>query len=474
VQTPPFALHDCFLPGIFHQSHFGQSNTLSDSLVIQSQAEMIEKQHKAIQELNRTIAELRQENEELNETIHKLKDKIGNNSRNTSMPPSSDGPGEPAPKSTRPRSSKKRGGQFGHKGHHLPKRAKPTETIAHPPTACRDCSMYDNCKVTACIGETRQVIDAIVTVKVTDHQSLLIDCPLHGSQLKGEFPDDVRATVQYGENIQAFVISLNTIGAVSAERIHQILGSAFNIPLSPGTIMNMVKRCANKLTDIIKVIRQEIVASELIHCDETGTKVNGKLEWVHNASNSKHTYLTIHESRGKKGIDAAKVLPEYKGIVIHDRWASYWKYKDVSHGVCCAHLLRDLIWVEEHRPKQTWAPAFKKLLLEMKAVKEKAIAKGLEKLSKYVLNNFYRQYKEIIAQGYEENPPPPVSEVKKQGRPKKGKVLALVEALDVLKPSVCLFIENFAVPLVLPNLLVIFITHLYYVTRMVKFWYAMK
>ena len=452
MQTLPFALHDCFLPGVFNQSHFVQSNSSSDPLLIQSQAEMIEKQRQIIKELNRIIEELhheneelRHENEELNETIQKLKDKFGKNPRNTSMPPSSEGYEKPTPQSTRERTGKKRGGQHGHKGYNLPKKAKATETIDHPPAACHDCPMYDNCKGTACIGETRQEIDIILTLNVTDHRSLLIDCPLHGKRLKGKFPDDIKATVQYGKNFQTFVISLSTIGAVSAERIHQILGSAFNIPLSPGTVVNMVKRCADKLTGVIEVIRQNIVAAELIQCDETGTRVNGKLEWVHSASNSKYTHLTIHEKRGKIGIDAGNVLPEYKGIIIHDRWASYWKYKDVSHGVCCAHLLRDLTWVEDHRPHQTWAPAFKKFLLEMKAVKEKAIAKAQKKLSKYLLNTYYRQYKEIIAQGYEENPPP-VYEENKPGRPPKGRVLSLVEALAVLKPSVCLFIENFDVP----------------------------
>ena len=83
----------------------------------------------------------------------------------------------------------------------------------------------------------------------------------------------------------------------------------------------------------------------------------------------------------------------------------------------------------------------------MKAIKEEAIAKGQKKLSQDVLDELYQQYDEIIARGYEENPPPPPApDGKKSGRPKKGKALSLVEALDVLKPSVCLFIENFDVP----------------------------
>ena len=202
----------------------------------------------------------------------------------------------------------------------------------------------------ASIGETRQEIDAMVSFKVTRHQSLLFDCPFDGKQKKGEFPDNMKATVQYGKNLQALVVAWNTIGAVSVKRIHEILSSVYNIPLSTGTIHNMVRRCADGLKRSMERIREKIVAAKVIHCDETGTRVNGKNIWVHVASTPEYTYLTVNEKRGKKGIDAGKVLPEYKGIVVHDRWASYWKY-DVEHGFCGAHLLRDLNWVRENYPE---------------------------------------------------------------------------------------------------------------------------
>jgi transposase len=167
--------------------------------------------------------------------------------------------------------------------------------------------------------------------------------------------------------------------------------------------------------------------------------------WVHDASTLLYIHLTISKKRGKEGIDAGGVLLEFAGIVVHDCWASYWKYKQILHALCCAHLLRELTGVEENHPNQMWAPAFKKLLLEMKTAKEKAIEKGQEKLSRYFLKKFERQYDEILKLAYEENPPPR-DEGKKRGRKKKGKVLSLIERLDVYKPSVCLFIRNFEVP----------------------------
>lgn len=89
-------------------------------------------------------------------------------------------------------------------------------------------------------------LDAVVTVKVVEHQLLEIPiCMLHGDTRKGNFPNDVKATVQYGENPQALSVALNTVGAVSVKRTHEILSGVFNIPLATGTISNMVKRCAN-------------------------------------------------------------------------------------------------------------------------------------------------------------------------------------------------------------------------------------
>jgi transposase len=101
--------------------------------------------------------------------------------------------------------------------------------------------------------------------------------------------------------------------------------------------------------------------------------------------------------------------------------------------------------VEENNPKERWATAFKKLLLAMKAAKEKAIAKEKDALSRYHLHKFDRQYVRIIAQAYRKNPFPKSIE-KKRGRPKKGKVLSLIERLAAHKESICLFIKNFAVP----------------------------
>ena len=114
------------------------------ALVVQ-QAELIER-------LQAEIAEVRAENAE-------LKRQLGQNSRNSSRPPSSDSPFvKPAVKSLRRKSGKKRGGQPGHPGATLALVDNPNERKRHEPGPCTGCSA--DLSETPEVGmERRQVFD---------------------------------------------------------------------------------------------------------------------------------------------------------------------------------------------------------------------------------------------------------------------------------------------------------------------------
>lgn len=399
--------------------------------------------------LTNQVADMAATIKELNQTIKELREQLNKNSKNSSKPPSSDGlKKQPVNKdrSLRKASGRKPGAQSGHDGTYLSVLAEPDETLQHMHPDCVTCPYHDTCLEKACVKETRHELDAVFTINVTAHEQMVIhDCPLNGGVKEGSFPSDITATVQYGKNLQALAVAFNTVGAVSINRTHEILSSVFNIPLSTGTIKNMVTRCAEALTDTYERIRCQMIRLGLLHCDETGTRVDGKTWWVHNASDMDFTFLSISKKRGQTGMDEARILPNFTGIIVHDCWGSYWKYPDAVHAVCCAHLLRELNGVEENYPEQTWATKFKELLLAMKKVKDKALADGKDEVSYYHLHKFDKQYDEIIKTAYEENPSPATA-AKKRGRKKKGKVLNLISRLEKYKASVCLFIKNLCVP----------------------------
>ena len=399
--------------------------------------------------LTASVAELTDTVDKLKQTIEELREQLNKNSRNSSKPPSSDGLGKPTVKkdrSLREASGKKQGAQEGHEGVCLSIISNPDHTENHMHSDCEGCPYHDACLEKACIKETRHEIDAVVTVDVTAHNLFSVpECPLHGGSRTGHFPADIKAAVQYGKNLQAMVVAFNTVGAVSINRTHEILSSVFNIPLATGTIKNMVTRCADSLKGTHEKIRLKMTTRGLIHCDETGTRVDGNPWWVHNASDRDYTYLTINKKRGRIGMDEAGVLPHARGIIVHDCWGSYWQYPDVTHAICCAHLLRELNGVIENHPEQTWAPKFRRLLLDMKKSRDEAVQEHRDELSSQQLSKFDTEYDDIIKTAYEENPLPETS-AKKRGRKKKSKVLNLICRLDNYKASVCLFIKNLCVP----------------------------
>jgi transposase len=59
--------------------------------------------------------------------------------------------------------------------------------------------------------------------------------------------------------------------------------------------------------------------------------------------------VTVHEKRGKDGMNAAGVLPAFGGIACHDAWAPpHDCYSGVAgHALCGAHVLRELAAVTE-------------------------------------------------------------------------------------------------------------------------------
>ena len=396
-----------------------------------------------------TIAEMSAKIDALQQTIKELTERVNKNSRNSSKPPSSDGYSKPNPQSQRQKSGKKQGGQKGHAGSHMERPHEPDDVKQHFPAKCLQCSHLASCvkngTISAC-GESRYVVDVVVTTYVTKHETMeAVKCPMGETGLCGSFPEDVKAYIQYGDSVTVLASLLSTYGAVAMNRIHVLLGSLMGVKLSTGTIASMVHKCAKKVGPVMKAIQKLIQKAHVGCFDETGVRGCGKLLWVHNSSTDKYTYQTVSHKRGKQGIDENGILPEFHGIAMHDCWSPYWKYEGILHAICNAHLLRELTGIEENNPGHQWASRFKVLLRSMKKAKEKAIGKGKTEFSRYLLSKFSQEYDLIMKLADSECPDPSLNSPKKRGRKKKGKERALIERLMQLKDAVCLFIHDFKV-----------------------------
>lgn len=397
---------------------------------------------KLVKELQEAISERDAKIEEMNGIIIELQAQLNTNSTNSSNPPSQDGPKKSDIKSLRVPSGKKPGAQWGHSagGRKIILR-EPDCIEEHNPEKCEECPNASKCLAERHVSGRRQEIDMEIKTVITEHRTIQVTCPMNGGTYTGDFPVYITGTVQYGINLKTLAVALNTMGAMSIKRVHELLGDVFDIPISTGTISNMVKESAVAVMPTVNEIKEAIKEAGLTHHDETGINVNGKNIWTHVSSTKDLTHLSVQESRGKIGMIAAGIVQYLKGIAVHDCWAAYFSFLFIS-ALCCAHVLRDLLGVYENY-KQEWAKQMMDLLKAMKREKEMLILAGKTKAPDKIWEVFSKQYDNIVNVALATNPLPPPIEGK---RLKRGKPRNIAERLEKRKTEYLMFFTNFDVP----------------------------
>jgi transposase len=393
-------------------------------LTVQKQAEIIEKQALKITELESRIEDLEAQ--------------LKQNSHNSSRPPSSD-LFKPKPKSLRKKSGKKPGGQKNHTGKTLKLVEDPDEIVSHPVSTCKCGHSLQTVEPSNIVR--RQEFDIPpVEIKVTEHQAEVKICPVCGRKNTGEFPTHLNNTTQYGPNFKADVLYLKDDIFTSFEKTAKFFKDRYRQQISQGTIQNILREAYKSLELFESEIKGILIQSPVLHADETGLTVLGLRWWLHTIGNEKLTLYAVHPNRGSKAVDVMGVIPNYCGILVHDFWATYFRY-DCQHSLCNAHIMRELVGVVDGY-KQKWAGNMKTLFED---VYDYIFVQN--KRNPVKLTEFKKVYQIILDDGFEENPPPPDHlTCKKRGRKKRSKPLNLLRRLDGYREDILRFMYNSIVP----------------------------
>jgi transposase len=437
----PAAVIRLFEQALGTQAIYGPPAPDMQQRTIDALSEEIARRDNQIARLKQELSEVRGDNHRLRRRNSELEALITKDSHNSSRPPSSDPPWAKRTNSLRRPSGKLRGGQPGHPGHTLRLTQKPQRVITHRPKQCRHCLSPLGGGWSAGV-ERRQVIDLVpARLRVIEHRAEVVCCPACGKRTKAEFPVGVKARVQYGSSILARALYLHDYQLLPYARTAEAMKELFGCALSRGTLSTAVRRCANGLIETELKIKRGLRRSAVLHADETGLRVEGKLAYVHVASTPRLTHYGSDTRRGKAAMDEIGILPEYHGTCVHDGWLSYTFYPECRHALCGAHISRELTYFEElSEETKAWAGPLKELLLEMKSEDERVCAEGEKQLAAGRLAELTASYDKLVAAGLEAQPPPAVPEqVMKQAR-------NLLLRLERRKEEVLRFLTDFSVP----------------------------
>jgi len=274
---------------------------------------------------DKKISKLTDEAAALRDQRDKFKAMLNKDSSTSSKPPSTDGFKKAKASSLRKKSGKKPGGQKGHPGHTIEPFQKPTKIIEKKPKTACSCG-----GVVQCADEytAKQVADIKIIVDVVEERVYSGRCDSCSKLHSGEFSEGFVNPVQYGTNVKTLIAYLNGYGNVSINKtvdiINGISGGALH--LSEGTVVNFQRSLSQKIQQPLEIIKQRLIQCNVLGADETGCRVNGKLNWIQVFSNSQYTLFGFNKKRGDLYADDVDILDLFTGILVHDHFKSYYGY----------------------------------------------------------------------------------------------------------------------------------------------------
>lgn len=380
-------------------------------------------------------AALKLENKELREENAELRRRLNLTSKNSDKPPSSEG------YSKSPALGKSKGGQVGgqkgHVGYTLEMQAEVSEVRVHKASNCSCCGREFGESDVCHILYRRQVFDMPVPqLEVLEHQVVGIVC-CEKAHI-GSFPLGVNAPVQYGIRLKALGALLNTDYRMPFGKISQLMSDLYGYSISESTLTSGNEYVYEALAPVEQQIKASVLASEVVHFDETGMRVAGELHWFHTACTSFASYLYVHKARGKEALEAAEsVIKDFKNWAVHDCWSSYFPFTACKHALCNAHILRELTALIENG--SLWAADMHKFLLELYTTSQK----GTQILGDKA--HYYAKYK-AICETADDQEPKTLKEPKARGKPKNSKGRNLLNRLVLHQDGVMAFAFQINVP----------------------------
>lgn len=301
---------------------------------IEAQAATIEAQAARIDALEVENAELRR--------------RLGENSSNSSKPPSSDAPKDRTARHGDPPSGKRPGGQPGHKGSKrtlLPASEVNSVNNFHPPH-CRRCArglpkQRDTDPV------RHQVWDLPKVEPIVDEYRLHhATCEVCGETTCATLPEGVPQGA-FGPGVLALATMLVADGHMSRRKVVGVLRDAFGIDISLGALSESEAIVSAAVAPAVEEARVHALAEKAKHVDATTWRQAGayKALWVMATATVTVFTIACDATRDTLRTWITRVC----GVLVTDRGSQFGFWAMTRRQICWAHLIRKYAAFSEHK-----------------------------------------------------------------------------------------------------------------------------
>ncbi len=257
---------------------------------------------------------------------------------------------------------------------------------------------------------------------------------------KEKLPKEFQTDVTYHTSIKSMAINLDTQNVVSLDRQTDFFNAVTNgfLNIGKGTLMNFKVEFSKKAKPTLNNIESNLMRERIMQTDESSSKFNGKNIYVRNYSNILNVLYKMHEHKGHDPIKEDNILINYLGGIMGDHDTTLYSYGTKNYE-CNIHVGRYLQEIIELAPNVRWADDMKTLLFRMKNSREIAMAYGAKSFSTDKINEYNKEYNDILESAKEEDKKIP-------SKTFRGKAEKLRRRLLKYKLNHLYFIYDFDVP----------------------------
>ena len=281
------------------------------------------------------IAALKAENAE-------LRRRLGQNSSNSSKPPSSDSPADREKRPAPAPSGRRRGGQPGHKGTKrelLPANEVDSVENLHP-AHCRRCARGLPKRLDA--DPVRHQVWDLPEIEpiVNEYRLHRVKCEVCGETTCATLPEGVPQGA-FGPGVQALASTLVADGHMSRRKVVGVLGDVFGLDISLGALSEAEASVSSAVAPAVEEARVEALAAHVKHLDATTWRQAGacKALWV--MATAAVTVFTVAADATRETLRTW--ITRVRGVLVTDRGSQFGFWAMTRRQICWAHLIRKFV-----------------------------------------------------------------------------------------------------------------------------------